>query len=717
MASEIGEMGWLKFNGSDGSGARSAIWALLLLLGLAPAAWAKEKEPATLKVSGYGLLGNRQLKKSLQLLVEPGKKAESFDANFIEDAVLVLISRLNRDGYLKPVVTARLTMEDGRQLSYEWREPVRDEPLPRPLNVRKAEFQIDKGVLYYFGEVHFNGLTVVPDKTARSYFIETGTLIPFKRTRIFSPDRLERGLSSLNEVLNRQGYEGAAAAALQTNRNDQTGRVDLTIGVKEGLKSIVRSIRKEYFLEGIPDPQNVSTIQTNRPFSKLWLQDFIQELRATNYHLGYPDTTVEVSQLRHETVDEIIEVDLLAQVKSGPQVRLGRVSFTGQKRTKEAVMDRRVHLQPGSLLDRVQVEEGRYRLARLGVFDTVGLTYRPVDEHTRDISYQVHEGKTIDFSLLFGYGSYELLRGGIEVEQNDIFGLAHHARLRLIQSIKASYGEYIYTMPELIGRDVDVFFNGSALRRQEIDFLREEYGGGFGGRKYINFIQSDVTARYNYQILSASEARIAAEEGLSNANVGSFITEIRHDRQDNPLYPRKGYKIFGTFEVASEYLAGDVNYQRFEIRTGYHQPLDPGRWLHFGLSHGAVLTLGSPAEDLPFNRRFFPGGDSSIRGYQQGEAAPRNAAGKIVGAECYLFGSVEFEQSLTPAWSVVTFFDTVGFAQQIRDYPFNESLFSVGGGIRWKTIIGPVRLEYGYNLNPRAHDPTGTIQFSLGFPF
>jgi outer membrane translocation and assembly module TamA len=88
-----------------------------------------------------------------------------------------------------------------------------------------------------------------------------------------------------------------------------------------------------------------------------------------------------------------------------------------------------------------------------------------------------------------------------------------------------------------------------------------------------------------------------------------------------------------------------------------------------------------------------------------------------VGAETYLFGSLELEQSLTPSWSVVGFFDAVGFAEHIQNYPFNQGLYSVGGGIRWKTIIGPVRLEYGYNLNPRPHDPIGTLQFSLGFPF
>jgi outer membrane protein insertion porin family len=694
---------------------QAALIGWLLLAGTLCSAAADKA--AELKVTGYGVLGNRQLKKTLLLLEEPGKKLEFFDANFVEDAALILMSRLTKDGFLKPALSAHLLLADGSSATYHWDKAVRDEPLPRPLRVRQLEFRVHKGVLYYFGTLQIRGLTAVPERTAQSYFVEAGALFPFKRTRVFSPDRLQRGISSLVEVLNRAGYESAAATVVRQEADDRTGRMDLTIEVSQGLKSMVRSIRQEYSYESNTNPVQIVTVQTNIPFSKLWLQDYIQQRRATNYHQGYPDTEIEVTQLRREITPDLIRIDLLAQIRGGERVRLGEVHFTGAKRTKESLMERRVRLEPGGWLDRIAVDEGRYRLARLGVFDSVGLTYQPVDEHTRDVTYQVKEGRRIDFSLLFGFGSYELLRGGVEMEQNNIFGRAHHARLRLIQSIKASSGEYIYTLPEFIGRDVDVFFNGSALRREEIDFTREEFGGGLGARKYVRAIESDVTLRYSYQVLSASTAERALEEGLPNANVGAVIAEIRHDRQDNPLYPRKGYKIFGNFEFASEYLAGDVNYQRLELNTAYHQPLDAGRWLHFGLSHGAVLTIGSPAQDLPFNRRFFPGGDNSIRGYQQGEAAPRNAQGKIVGAETYLFGSMEFEQSLTTSWSVVGFFDTVSFAQHLKDYPFDESLFSVGSGIRWKTIIGPVRLEYGYNLNRRPRDPVGTIQFSLGFPF
>jgi outer membrane protein assembly factor BamA len=322
--------------------------------------------------------------------------------------------------------------------------------------------------------------------------------------------------------------------------------------------------------------------------------------------------------------------------------------------------------------------------------------------------------------LLFGYGSYELLRGGVDVEAFNLWGEAHHAELKAIQSFKASSGNFVYTIPELVGRDVDLFFNGSALRREEISFTRLEYGGGVGVHKYFQEAALDLSSRYNYQILSAQEfssIEAVATDGLTNPAVGSVTFEIKKDRRDNPLYPRRGYKVFATIETATEYIGGDANYERIDLSSSWHHPLGGGRYLSLGLSHGVDVSFGSAMNNLPFNKRFFPGGEASIRGYQEGAASPRNEFGQFVGAETYTLGTVELEQALTARWSVVLFSDSLGMARRIANYPWDTGLFSVGVGLRWRTLIGPIRLEYGYNLNPRPQDPSGTLQFSIGFPF
>ncbi len=676
-------------------------------------------KPAKLIISGYGVLGNRELKRTLRTLELGGRKPPYFGADFIEDAALILTARVKRDGFLRPTITIQLRLADGTSMQVQADELL-EKPLPRPLRITRARFRIHKGVLYYFKSLEFDGLQTVTEKQARSYFVATDNLLHLKRSSIYTPERLRRGLSSLTDLLDSQGYQDARAEADQLHLEPKTGAASVRIRVRQGPKFIIRSIREEFFYGTSTNPVQSRAVFPNKPYSRLWLQDFTLGLQTNQFRLGYPDAAVAIKKLDQQKVGDHEEVDLLANVNSGQQVRIGAVEFKGEKRTSRRLMKRRVRVERGELLDPVRVEQGRYRLARLGIFDSVDLNYEPVDAHTRDVTYQVKEGKRFNLSLLFGYGSYELLRGGFDAEAFNIWGLAHHAELKAVQSFKSTSGDFTYTVPELVGKDIDLFLNTSGLRREEIDFTRVEYGGGAGLHKYFPSAATDATVRYNYQILSAQEFATfpeVATEGLTNPAVGSVILELKHDRRDNPLYPHRGYKIFATIESATEYLGGDANFERIELSPSWHHPFGGGRYLSLGLTHGVDVSFGSPANNLPFNRRFFPGGGNSIRGFQEGEASPRNSQGQIVGAETFTLATVEFEQALTPKWSLVFFSDSLGLARRMENYPFDTGLFSVGGGIRWHTLIGPIRLEYGHNLNPRPHDPSGTLQFSIGYPF
>lgn len=696
-------------------------WWLLFYFACGPVLAAPDKpavkpKPAKLHISGYGVLGNLQLKRALQTLELAGKKPEFFPSSFVEDAALILGSRVKRDGYLRPRIEIRLRLAGGAGVEVDDQSLI-DKPLPRGLQIIDARFRIHGGVLYYFKALQFDGLTALPLKTARSYFFETESLFSTKHSRIYTPERLRQGLSSLTDALERQGYQDAQAENSALRQDDRTGAVSVSVKVRQGSKFIIHSIREEF-------PTTFSnlnrTLMPNQPYSRVWLQDFTQSIKTNLYHLGYPDTSVEIQTLPTSGTESPTQKDLLAIVKPGGQVRVGVVEFQGARRTNRHVLSRAARIQRGDLLDPRRVEQARYRLARLGVFDAVDLQYHPEDEHTRDVLFQLQEGKRINLSLLFGWGSYELLRGGVDVEANNLWGLAHHAGVKVVQSFKASSGDFSYTVPELVGRDIDLFVHGSGLRREEISFTRLEYGGDIGLHKYLQSVATDVSSRYSYQILSAMDftaVQGVASEGLTNPAVGSITTEIKHDRRDNPLYPRRGYKIFLTLETATSYIGGDANYQRVELSPSWHHPLGNGLYLSLGFTHSLVDSFGSPADNLPFTKRFFPGGYDSIRGYQEGEASPRNSSGQLVGAETFTLGTVELEQALTKKWSVVVFSDSLAFARHLDHYPCDTSLFSVGGGIRWRTLIGPVRLEYGRNLNPRPGDPSGTLQFSLGFPF
>lgn len=672
--------------------------------------------PAGLKISGLGFWQNRALVKTLRLLQSEEAPRTHFDANEIEDAALLLLSTLREEGHLQAGLEAIVTGEDGASQSFVW-PPGTHPEVPRPLRARAVHFRVARGPLYFYRTIEFAGLRAVDPEAARRFFAGADFLLRGRKTRLYTPGRQARGVAGLLEELHRRGYADAEVRVAEFRQDDRSGAVRVRFEVREGRRHWVRSVRREVYFPDEPEPRETAVDHPDVPYSRFWQQDYAQALQRARYHEGFPDARVELSTVNRETVGERVLLDLVARVHTGPRVRLAEVRFVGAEHTAPWLLQRRVRLEPGQWLDRVAAEQGRFRLARLGTFESVGLQYEDAGEAGRAVVYPLREGKTLDLSVLFGYGSYELLRGGVEVERRNLFGLAQHARLRATQSFKATSGDLFYSMPELVGRDVDLFLNGSFLRREEISFTRQEYGGGAGGQRFFPSLHLDASIRYSYQILNANDAPVGPVARDQSAAVSAWVLSLKHDRRDNPLNPRSGYKLTLTLEQASPAFGGEANYQRVELGGTWHQPLGGGRYLHLAVEHGVAWRLSSAPDDLPFNKRFFPGGESSVRGYQLGEASPRNAQGKLVGAETYLQGNLELEQVLTPAWSVVGFVDGIGVGRELRDYPFQETLFSIGGGIRWRTAIGPVRLEYGHNLDPRPHDPRGTLHLSIGFPF
>ena len=697
---------------------RRLAWLLITAALLAPAAgvFAAEEakpKPAKLSVSGLGWWDNRQQRLALDRILGEERGAV-LDANSIEDAVLMIVSSLAGEGFLRPTIKARLTLTDGRTETFDFDASLTT-LLPRELAVKAARLEVHQGVRSMLHGVEISGLTAIKSEVATGYFRPNEVPLVGREARAYSPARLRRSQESLAEALRQAGYAEAVVRATVVRDDARTGRVDVSVVVNEGPRWMVSSVN----VEGAEGTGVDSAVNIEKPWSRLWQQDTTEEVRRAFYEQGYADVNLEIKPTAAEPADGRRDVAVKVQVTPGPKVKLGSVRFAGNAHTRESVMRRRVRAEPGEPLNPLQLERSRYRLARLGAFDSVDLTYDPPTGGVRDAVFTVNELPRWNASLLAGYGSYEQLRGGVELEQTNLFGRAHSSRLQLVQSMKSSRGEYNYTVPELFGESIDGTARLFGLRREEESFDREEYGGTAGLRRKIPWLRAEGSLGYTYQSLSNQDNTLTTSAvDDDNVKVASIDLGLTKDRRDNALRPRRGYRWFAQAELASEALGGEVDYQSFELGATYHTAWGRSRWLHFGLTHGAITQLGTPAGQLiPVNKRFYPGGDSSIRGYQKDEAAPRGADGRFVGAETYTLLNVELEQAITNTWSVVLFGDALGEAASLADYPWDERLYSVGLGVRYQTIVGPVRLEYGRNVNPRPGDPSGTLHFSVGFPF
>jgi outer membrane protein insertion porin family len=614
-------------------------------------------------------------------------------------------------------VTARLTLADGTRAEYPLDARL-EHPLPRGIRARAVILQVRPGPRFTLRQVTFDGLRSMSPADARSYFVGETMLIPLASERIYSPGRLQRALGNLQEALRRQGRAEATVTLEHADLDRTTGHVQVRVRVAEGPVWRVTALRYEIADGSAPPPPGTGP-GTGRIWNDLWRQDAAAAIRRWYYERGHPDVQAALSAAPAPAAGGERAVTVTARVVPGPLVHLGRVRFTGNRYTRTPILRRAVRATPGAPLNPIQLDDGQTRLARLGVFSNIALQYEPASGPTRDAVYHLTEGRREEVDLLAGYGSYDEWRGGAEWRHDNLFGLAHTDDLKVIQSVKSTQVNDTYTVPELFGTSVDGTAQLFGLRRQELSFVRTEYGANVALLWPLRGLGANLSTGYTFRRLRATSNQLATSPtDLNQANAASVDLGLTRDTRDDPLQPHHGHKLFIDLTEASRRLGGQVDYQRLIVGASFHWPWGSGRWVHAGFSHGVVTTWGAPNDaQLPVNVRFFPGGEDSIRGYRRGEAAPRDATGQFIGVKTYTQLNLELEQALTSKWSVVAFVDALGTAVRLADYPFNQRLYTVGLGINYRTLIGPVRLEYGRNLNPRPFDPSGRLLLSIGFPF
>jgi len=140
--------------------------------------------------------------------------------------------------------------------------------------------------------------------------------------------------------------------------------------------------------------------------------------------------------------------------------------------------------------------------------------------------------------------------------------------------------------------------------------------------------------------------------------------------------------------------------------------------LNLRLQSGIIDTYND-TKRVPIYERFFAGGAYTIRGYDERSVGPKDSASKDpIGGEAMLVGNVELTFPLYENIKGAFFYDVGNVWKDKSDFGSGGYKSSVGVGIRLKTPLGPIKLDYGYPLNKGEGVPSsGKIHFSMGHRF
>ena len=141
--------------------------------------------------------------------------------------------------------------------------------------------------------------------------------------------------------------------------------------------------------------------------------------------------------------------------------------------------------------------------------------------------------------------------------------------------------------------------------------------------------------------------------------------------------------------------------------------------LAFGARVGIIHKLGTESTpfDLPIDERFFNGGSNTVRSFNERDLGPHDRHGDPLGGEFETIFNAEYTFPIYGELQGAIFFDAGNLLPSSENPSLAEMRYAIGGGLRYKLPIGPIRLDYGVNPDPQRHDNDGAFHFSFGFAF
>ncbi len=216
----------------------------------------------------------------------------------------------------------------------------------------------------------------------------------------------------------------------------------------------------------------------------------------------------------------------------------------------------------------------------------------------------------------------------------------------------------------------------------------------------------------------AWNVRQEIDKGLQQTR--SIGWNVTRNTTDKFIDPSKGGVQSASLEYAGGPLGGDSQFVKYFLNAKWFYPVTASTVFSWNVIWGHVVPTMGGAE-VPLFERFFLGGPYSIRGFRSRELSPTDPnTGEAIGGNKELVGNLEYLFPLVGdiGFKGVLFFDA-GNAWAQGSWPFKDQGLwaSYGAGIRWYSPMGPLRFEWGWNLDRPKGQPKRVMEFTIGTAF
>ncbi|MDD3374579.1 MAG: outer membrane protein assembly factor BamA [Candidatus Omnitrophica bacterium] len=598
-------------------------------------------------------------------------------------------------------------------------------------------------------------------KVTLHYIIEEGQRVKIKKINIsgnkfFSYKQIIRAIKTRADSLFTSGYlksdileedmERIAflyaddgfldAKATYAIEQVEKSKLIINISVEEGKQYFVGDIVFEGNDIVFTDKEIVEALgelKSDETFTPKKMDEAISRLNSNYFDKGYIFVNIQdATSINPETG----KVDVRLNIQEGDIAYVNKINIQGNTRTRDIVVRRELRLKPGDVFDGAKLRRSKERLKNLGYFEEIDYDVQDTSySNKKDLVVQVKEAKTGSFSFGGGYSTVDQLVGFFEIEQKnfdfanwptftgggqDILVRAELGSVR--NNARLSFTEpWIFDYPISGGFDL---YQTKTDRESDTGYAYDEErtGGDLRlGKQLTEYLSAGTVYRMEEITISNLDTSAGSElqKEVGTNTISSLSFSLTHDSRDNIFSPTKGLVLGGTFDYAGGFLGGDKNFYRIQTRTSYLVPILDDTVLEFRLRTGLVTAFGD-SDEVPIYERFFAGGARTIRGYDERKVGPLDSAtNDPIGGDSLLIFNVEYTIPLVDFIKLATFFDVGNVWTDMEDFGTGDLKSGTGLGLRIKTPIGPINLDYGYPLNDVSgeDDRTGKFYFSISRSF
>lgn len=624
--------------------------------------------------------------------------------------------------------------------------------LPPENDKETIQYSIAKGQRQKLAHVEIRGNKYFRTETIRERMLLEPVSLQFRRGR-YSEAYRKRDEQTIENLYKANGFRDVKVTSkVDNNYKGKSNQLSVTFDVREGSQWYVSKL----YISGVSDEAKASlqdrlSSSEGQPYSDLNVASDRNAILTYYYENGFRKSAFRFSSTPSRIPNR---VDLHYVVVPGPQDFVRDVIISGLNRTRLRLVEKNISVQAGDPLSPVDISTSQQKLYNLGIFAQVNSAIEDPNGNQahKYVLYDFDEAKRYTVNLGIGAevakfgptnesnsltapaGSQGFSpRVSLDVSRINFLGLGHTISLRTRVSNLQQRAAITYLAPSLHdveGRDLTVSTLYDVSRDvRTFSSRREEASVQLSER-----LSKPTTAyiRFAYRRVSTSNVVIPTllvPQLLQPVRIGILSGNVVQDRRDNPADAHRG--IYNTADVglASKAFGSQRTFARFLVRNATYTPIGKklvfARQIEFGLIKPFSIPKGLIESDvIPLPERFFGGGSISHRGFPENQAGPRDIGtpagagatptqptGFPLGGNAILFSNLELRFPLLgdniggvlfeDAGNVYSRFSDISFrSRQNGTKDFNYMVHAAGFGIRYKTPIGPVRVDLAYSINP-----------------